>query len=182
MFTFTFTLWTIYEFNDTDQYLEKCSPATDNGAIIATLLHHEEDKFSKMTVKNGSKIDRKNPFRTNVRSDILRNDRRQFPYLAHQKTTRISSDIFSLPWRWSILKRTSCIIWRRWNILLRGMASLQLWCNSKRRTKHRNWWRNNSGPWHQHRQGRIWFLFSVSFTCTIFFSLPYPRTPALPQK
>ena len=30
--------------------------------------------------------------------------------------------------------------------------------------------------------GMICFLFSVSFPCTIFFSLPHPITLALPQK
>ena len=59
MFTFKFTLHTIYEVNGTDQYIEMCSPATDNNAIIAKLFQHEEDKFLKLTVKNALKIDRK---------------------------------------------------------------------------------------------------------------------------
>ena len=53
-FTFTFTLHTIYEVNDIDQYLERCWPNTDNDAILAVFLHHEENNFSKLTVKNRS--------------------------------------------------------------------------------------------------------------------------------
>ena len=55
---FTFTLCTIYEINSTARYLKSFSPATDNNAIIATLLQHQEDKFSKLTDENRSKIDR----------------------------------------------------------------------------------------------------------------------------
>ena len=51
-FTFKFTLRTIYEVNGTAWYLERCWPATDNGAILVTLLHHEEELFLKLTVKN----------------------------------------------------------------------------------------------------------------------------------
>ena len=58
MFTFTFTLRTIYYVNGTSLYLEMCSPATYNDAIIAALLQHKEDNFSKLTVENRSKIDR----------------------------------------------------------------------------------------------------------------------------
>ena len=58
MFAFTFTLRIIYDVNGTSLYLERCSPATDNDAIIAVLLQHEEDNFSKLTVKNRLKIDR----------------------------------------------------------------------------------------------------------------------------
>ena len=43
--TFTFTFRTIYEVNGTAGYLERCSPATDNDTIIATLLQHQEDIF-----------------------------------------------------------------------------------------------------------------------------------------
>ena len=53
-----FTLRTIYEVNGTDQYLKKCSPATDNYAIITALLQHPEDNFLKLTDENRSKIDR----------------------------------------------------------------------------------------------------------------------------
>ena len=49
---------TIYEVNGTARYLECCSPATNNSAIITTLLHHQEDNFSKLTDKNRPKIDR----------------------------------------------------------------------------------------------------------------------------
>ena len=55
---FTFTLRTIYEFKGIAQYIECCLPATYNDTILATLLHHEEDNFSKLAVKNRSKIDR----------------------------------------------------------------------------------------------------------------------------
>ena len=55
--TFTFTLRTIYEVNDTAWYLEMCWPSTDNDEILSTLFHHEEDNVLKMTVKNRSKID-----------------------------------------------------------------------------------------------------------------------------
>ena len=58
IFTLTFKLCTIYEVNGTAQYIERCSPATDNDAIITALLHHEEDNFSKLTDENRSKIDR----------------------------------------------------------------------------------------------------------------------------
>ena len=62
------------------------------------------------------------------------------------------------------------------------MAILPLWCNIKMRTKRINRWINNSGPCNQLQQVSLWFLFSVSFTCTIFFSLTYPRTWVSPQK
>ena len=55
-FTFTFTLRTIYEVNVKSWYLERYSPATDNEAIFAILLHHQEDIFSKLMVENRSKI------------------------------------------------------------------------------------------------------------------------------
>ena len=48
MFTFTFTLRTIYEVNGPSQY------ATDNNTILDALLQHQEDNFSKLTVENGS--------------------------------------------------------------------------------------------------------------------------------
>ena len=54
---FTFTLRTIYEVSGTARYLERFSPATDNDAIIAALLQHQEDNFLKLTDKNRSKID-----------------------------------------------------------------------------------------------------------------------------
>ena len=57
LFRFTFTLRTIYEVNGKSQYLESCSPATNNDAIIAALLQHQEDNFSKLTYENRSKID-----------------------------------------------------------------------------------------------------------------------------
>ena len=57
-FMFTFTLCTIYEANITAQNLESCWPATNNNAILAALLQHKEDNFSKMTDKNRSEIDR----------------------------------------------------------------------------------------------------------------------------
>ena len=57
-FTFTFTLRNIYNVNGTALYLESCSPATNNDAIIAVLLQNKEDNLSKLTVKNRSKIDR----------------------------------------------------------------------------------------------------------------------------
>ena len=41
--------------------------------------------------------------------------------------------------------------------------------------------KKNSRPWHQRRQGRLCFSFSVSFTCTIFFGLTYPSKCASPQ-
>ena len=34
----------------------------------------------------------------------------------------------------------------------------------------------------QRQQGRLCLLLSMSFPCTILFSLPYPRTWASPQK
>ena len=110
------------------------------------------------------------------------NYRRLLPSLAHQKTTQLSLEVLSAPWRCSNLKRTRFRIWRGRNIWSWGMASLPQWCNSKRRTNSRYRWRKNSRPCHQCRQGRIWFSFSVSFPCTISFSLPYPRTWASPQK
>ena len=58
MFMFSFTFHTIYGVNGTDQYTERCSPNTDNDAILTTLLHYQEDNFSKLTDKNRSKIDR----------------------------------------------------------------------------------------------------------------------------
>ena len=57
-FTLTFILCTIYKVNVVAQYLEMCSPTTDNNVIIAALLQHQEDNFSKPTGKNRSKIDR----------------------------------------------------------------------------------------------------------------------------
>ena len=40
LFTFTFILCTIYKVNVVAQYLERCSPTTDNNVIIAALLQH----------------------------------------------------------------------------------------------------------------------------------------------
>ena len=109
-----------------------------------------------------SKIDHKNIFRTNVRSAL--------------------PEILSSPWLCRDLRRMRCRIWRRRNIWSQGITSLPLLCISKRRTKRRNWRRKNSGPRHQRRQGSICFSFSMSFSCTFFFSLPHPRTWPLPQK
>ena len=47
----------IYEFNSKAKYLKRYSPATDNNAIIALLLQHQEDNFSELTDENRSKID-----------------------------------------------------------------------------------------------------------------------------
>ena len=58
LFTFTFTLYTIYEVNGTAQYPEKRWTATDNDTTLAALLQQKEDDFSKLAVKNRSKIDR----------------------------------------------------------------------------------------------------------------------------
>ena len=55
------------------------------------------------------------------------------------------------------LNTTRCRICRRRNIRSWGMASLPLLCNSKTRTKRKNRWRNNNGPRHQCRQGKICF-------------------------
>ena len=55
---FAFILCTIYEVNGTPQYLEKWSPDTKNDAIIAVLLQHQEDNFSKLTDRNRPEIDR----------------------------------------------------------------------------------------------------------------------------
>ena len=55
-FTFIFTLRTIYEVNDTAWYLKRCWPATNNYAILAALLQHNKDKFSKLSAKNRKKI------------------------------------------------------------------------------------------------------------------------------
>ena len=55
---FTFTLRNIYEVNGTALHIERCSPVTDNNAIIVVLLQHNEDYFSKLTDENRSKIDR----------------------------------------------------------------------------------------------------------------------------
>ena len=54
MFTFTFTLCTIYGVNGTAWYLERCWPATNSDTILAALLRHEEDRISKLAVKNRS--------------------------------------------------------------------------------------------------------------------------------
>ena len=54
---FTFTLRTIYKVNGKYRYLEMCSPATDNAAIIAAFLQNQEDNISKPTNKNRSKTD-----------------------------------------------------------------------------------------------------------------------------
>ena len=179
---FTFILHTIYDINGIAGYPEKCWPSTENDAILATLLQHEEDNFLKLTFKNRLKIDWNKSIPKNGLSDFHRNDGQQLPSLSHQKKMWISPEIISLPWRCSNLKSTRCRIWRRRNILSREMASLPLWCNSKRRTKRRNRCIKNSRPWHQCRQGRICFFLSVAFPCTIFLSLTYPRTWASPQK
>ena len=147
-FTFTFTLRTIYEVNGTARYIERCWPATDNDAILATLLQHNEDNFLKLTAENRTKIDLKNPFRTNGRLALLRNYKRQLPSLAHQKTTGLSTEMLSSHWRCSDLKRTRYIIWKGRNRWSWGMVSFPLWCNIMRRTKHINQWRNNSRPCH----------------------------------
>ena len=54
MFTFKFTLSTIYEVNGTAWYTKRCWHATNNDAIISAFLQHEEDKILKLTVKNRS--------------------------------------------------------------------------------------------------------------------------------
>ena len=56
-FTFTFTLRTIYKVNGTARYLKRCLPVTNNGSILAALLHHNEDNFLKLKAKNRTKID-----------------------------------------------------------------------------------------------------------------------------
>ena len=56
-FMFTFIFRTIYEVNDTALYLERFLTTTNNNAILAILLHHKEDNFLKLMVKNRSKID-----------------------------------------------------------------------------------------------------------------------------
>ena len=115
-------------------------------------------------------------------SDILRNYRRRFPSLAHDKTTRIYPEMLSLSWRCSKLKMARCRIWIRRNIWSWGMSSLPQWCNRKIRAKRRNRFIKNSGLWHQCQEGRLCFLLRVSFTCIIIFILPYPRTWESPQK
>ena len=52
-FTFVFTLCTIYMVNGIAQYLERCWTATDKDAILAALLQHNEDNFSKLMAKIG---------------------------------------------------------------------------------------------------------------------------------
>ena len=93
-----------------------------------------------------------------------------------------SSPYFYRTRRTTFQKWRSKIIWRRRNIWSWGMARLPLLCNSKRRTNLINRWRKNIGPWHKLRQGRLCSSFGVSFPCTIFFSISYPRTWASPQK
>ena len=56
LFTFTFTLYTIYKVNVTAQYLKNYSPAADNEAIFTALLQDQEDNLSKMTDESRSKI------------------------------------------------------------------------------------------------------------------------------
>ena len=56
-FTLKFTLRTIYEVNGKARYLKRCWPATNNDAILAALLHHNEDNFLKLMAKNRTKID-----------------------------------------------------------------------------------------------------------------------------
>ena len=58
IFTFTSTLRTIYDVNGTARYLERCSSDTDKDTIVAALLQHQEDNFSKLMDENRSKIDR----------------------------------------------------------------------------------------------------------------------------
>ena len=52
--------------------------------------------FWNWWMKIGQKWIAKNPFRTNVRSALFRNDRRWLPSLSHQKKTQISPEILSL--------------------------------------------------------------------------------------
>ena len=78
--------------------------------------------------------------------------------------------------RTTFLKWRSKIIWGRRNRWSWRMVNFPLWCNIKRRTKLINRWRKNSGSQHQLRQVKLYFLFDVSFPCTIFFSIPYLRT------
>ena len=66
-------------------------------------------------------------------------------------------------------------------IIIRDGDHFSLLCNNKRSTKRRNRRRKDSGPQHQRRQGRLCFLFSMSFNCPFFFILTYPRTWASPQ-
>ena len=94
----------------------------------------------------------------------------------------LSPDMLISHWRCSHLNRTRWRIWRRSNRFSWGMASFPFWCNGKRRIKRRNWWRKNNGPWHQRRQVRLWFSFSVYFPCNILFSILYPILWELPQK
>ena len=98
------------------------------------------------------------------------------------KVSWSSLEMISSPWSCSDLKRTRCRIWARRKTWSWVMASLSLWCNSKRKTERINWWRKNSGPCHQLGQGRLCFSFSVSSLCTIFFDIPYPRTWMSSQK
>ena len=54
-FTFTFKVRTIYEFNGTARYLERCWPATENDAILVALLQHEVEFFRNWWSKIGWK-------------------------------------------------------------------------------------------------------------------------------
>ena len=56
LFTFSFTLRTIYDVNGTAIYLKRCWHDTDNDGIISALLQHNEDNFSKLTDENRSRI------------------------------------------------------------------------------------------------------------------------------
>ena len=51
IFTFTFTLHTIYEVNGAARYFKMCWPTTDNDAIIAVLLQHKEEFFWNWRLK-----------------------------------------------------------------------------------------------------------------------------------
>ena len=152
-FTFTLTLRTIYDFNGIDQYLERCWPANDNYTIIAEFFSIRRTTFQNWW----SKIDCNKSIPKNGRSALLRNYRQRFPSLVHQKTTRLSPEMPSLPWCYSDLKSTRCGIRIRRNRSSLGMASLPLWCNIKRGENCRNWLIKNRRPWHQHRQGRLCF-------------------------
>ena len=73
-FTFTLTLRTIYKVNDTAQYPKRCWPATNNNAIIDTLLQHKEDNFLKMTVDNRSQQIRSEQMVDQISSGMLGGD------------------------------------------------------------------------------------------------------------
>ena len=174
---------TIYEVNGTARYIEMCWPATYNDAILAPLLQHKEDEFSKPTVENRfenrSQHIRSKKMVDQLSSGMIGGDchlyptRRQCGYL-HRCSDRLGA---AATRRGQVAESG-----RRRNIWSWGTASFQLWCNSKRRTKIWNRRRKNIRQWHQTPAGKALLLVQRVLSSHHFLHYSTPHNLGVASK